>query len=337
MKKLFTTLLLFCFVSIATSQTLLIDTISGGIQFTQVSNGAVYTYSNSASLYAMIDNQDKLKTFNKLGGQILGSFLFSDVQVNGATYPSTTLLLNALQSLDAYNPSGNITVNCGGSGGGSTIYANNGDTIIGDTIGLGGTLIRNTLINLNGHELFIKNGNTTFINGFMDFGAGLNEFSGSVYMDSSFTSISGLADIGLGAPVPFNYSINGDLNAVVFYAPDFIQTTVEDATFTSEIEHSGESISMNATGLNFISENFEISASSEIQMRTPNVENSLSEVKQVLALQGINGEIEFQSLYELTTSWSTANRPATPQAGYIGFNTTISQMEYYDGTSWVQF
>lgn len=33
-------------------------------------------------------------------------------------------------------------------------------------------------------------------------------------------------------------------------------------------------------------------------------------------------------------SWTTATRPASPTAGQTGFNTTTSQMETYDGTSW---
>lgn len=32
--------------------------------------------------------------------------------------------------------------------------------------------------------------------------------------------------------------------------------------------------------------------------------------------------------------WTTATRPSTPLAGHYGFNTDISQAEYYDGTDW---
>ena len=31
---------------------------------------------------------------------------------------------------------------------------------------------------------------------------------------------------------------------------------------------------------------------------------------------------------------TTANRPGTPNAGDIRFNTTTNYMEYYDGTAW---
>jgi len=35
-------------------------------------------------------------------------------------------------------------------------------------------------------------------------------------------------------------------------------------------------------------------------------------------------------------SWTTAGRPSSPLAGWIGYNTTLNQVEYWNGTSWVQ-
>jgi len=37
------------------------------------------------------------------------------------------------------------------------------------------------------------------------------------------------------------------------------------------------------------------------------------------------------------SSWTTSTRPASPVAGQLGFNTTLGNMEYYDGTSWNSF
>jgi len=34
------------------------------------------------------------------------------------------------------------------------------------------------------------------------------------------------------------------------------------------------------------------------------------------------------------TSWTTATRPAAPQAGQVGLNTTIGALEMYTGTQW---
>lgn len=45
-----------------------------------------------------------------------------------------------------------------------------------------------------------------------------------------------------------------------------------------------------------------------------------------LELHGTNG-ITF-------TSWTTATRPAAPQAGQVGLNTTIGALEMYTGTQW---
>jgi hypothetical protein len=33
-------------------------------------------------------------------------------------------------------------------------------------------------------------------------------------------------------------------------------------------------------------------------------------------------------------NWTTANRPASPIQGQLGFNTTLGYLEVYNGTSW---
>ena len=37
------------------------------------------------------------------------------------------------------------------------------------------------------------------------------------------------------------------------------------------------------------------------------------------------------------TSWTTAGRPSSPFTGQMGFNTTLTAMEYYNGTTWQPF
>ena len=46
-----------------------------------------------------------------------------------------------------------------------------------------------------------------------------------------------------------------------------------------------------------------------------------------IILNGTTGTVE--------ASWTTATRPASPVAGQMGFNTSISAMETYNGTAWV--
>lgn len=36
------------------------------------------------------------------------------------------------------------------------------------------------------------------------------------------------------------------------------------------------------------------------------------------------------------SSWTTATRPSPATAGQIGFNTTLAQLEVYNGSTWVK-
>ena len=38
---------------------------------------------------------------------------------------------------------------------------------------------------------------------------------------------------------------------------------------------------------------------------------------------------------ESNKSWTTSDRPLNPDAGKVGYNTTSSKFEGYDGTNWV--
>jgi hypothetical protein len=46
-----------------------------------------------------------------------------------------------------------------------------------------------------------------------------------------------------------------------------------------------------------------------------------------IILSGANGETPAQ--------WTTSGRPATPNTGQYGYNTTLNALEYYNGSSWV--
>jgi hypothetical protein len=35
-------------------------------------------------------------------------------------------------------------------------------------------------------------------------------------------------------------------------------------------------------------------------------------------------------------SWTTANRPAAPTVGQMGFNTTLTKIDYWTGSAWQQ-
>ena len=47
----------------------------------------------------------------------------------------------------------------------------------------------------------------------------------------------------------------------------------------------------------------------------------------MIILDGTNGET--------FPSWTTATRPASPNAGQTGYNTTLSALESYNGTTWI--
>lgn len=47
-----------------------------------------------------------------------------------------------------------------------------------------------------------------------------------------------------------------------------------------------------------------------------------------ITLNGSNGET--------FPSWTTAGRPASPTAGQTGYNSTLGQLETWNGTYWIQ-
>jgi hypothetical protein len=54
----------------------------------------------------------------------------------------------------------------------------------------------------------------------------------------------------------------------------------------------------------------------------------------VVGVTALSGGSNFYSDFPLT--WITANRPATPGTGVMGYNTSLGQYEYWNGASWIQ-
>jgi len=48
----------------------------------------------------------------------------------------------------------------------------------------------------------------------------------------------------------------------------------------------------------------------------------------------VNGHTTLSDYIKLA-SWATGGRPGSPAAGMLGFNTTLTKIEYYNGTTWV--
>ena len=58
-----------------------------------------------------------------------------------------------------------------------------------------------------------------------------------------------------------------------------------------------------------------------------------------IGTNGLTNPLTSPSSGNITASWTTAGRPASPSDGQFGLNTTLSQMEWYSASSssWVSF
>lgn len=54
----------------------------------------------------------------------------------------------------------------------------------------------------------------------------------------------------------------------------------------------------------------------------------------IVGVSAASGGINFKQSNPL--SWTTANRPASPATGLLGYNTNLGQYEYWNGVAWVQ-
>ncbi len=116
MKKLLFIIFALGFTS-AFSQSLKIETITGGALFIKVSSSDTSFYSSNSQVFAYIDRSGKVSFSTKLGGQIGPAYLYSDISLDGATYATKPLFLAALDALDFFSPlagGGNLWTTSGG-------------------------------------------------------------------------------------------------------------------------------------------------------------------------------------------------------------------------------
>jgi hypothetical protein len=63
--------------------------------------------------------------------------------------------------------------------------------------------------------------------------------------------------------------------------------------------------------------------------------NLANTTNKLVGMSSLSGGTNIYTNYPLT--WTTAGRPITPQSGILGYNSTLSQYEYWNGAAWVQF
>lgn len=102
MKKVLIFICLALFTA-ANSQSLEINTIPGGVEIVRTSTNDTLQYSDGASLYAMIDNNNSLRIYQKLGGRVFSPYLFTDVEVNGVSFTNKKTMLNAINEISAFS------------------------------------------------------------------------------------------------------------------------------------------------------------------------------------------------------------------------------------------
>lgn len=101
MKKVLIFICLVLFTAV-NSQSLEINTISGGVEIVRTSTNDTLQYSDGASLYAMIDNNNSLRIYQKLGGRVFSPYLFTDVEVDGVAFTDKKTMLKAINEIPAF-------------------------------------------------------------------------------------------------------------------------------------------------------------------------------------------------------------------------------------------
>lgn len=102
MKKILVFICLALFTA-ANSQSLEINTISGGVEIVRTSTNDTLQYTDGASLYAMIDNNNSLRIYQKLGGRVFSPYLFTDVEVDGVAFTDKKTMLSAINQIPAFS------------------------------------------------------------------------------------------------------------------------------------------------------------------------------------------------------------------------------------------
>jgi hypothetical protein len=62
--------------------------------------------------------------------------------------------------------------------------------------------------------------------------------------------------------------------------------------------------------------------------------NYSNTTNEIVGVTSPSGGSNFKGPY--TANWTTATRPASPNLGTLGFNSTLGQYEFWDGTAWIQ-
>jgi len=71
----------------------------------------------------------------------------------------------------------------------------------------------------------------------------------------------------------------------------------------------------------------------KVKIKTPlQISTSITNGAILRVINASTGECEF-----IETQWTTATRPSSPTTEHDGFNSTLSQREYWNGSAWVQY
>ncbi|MCB9073972.1 MAG: hypothetical protein H6552_00345 [Chitinophagales bacterium] len=288
-----------------------INTVSGGVEF-KLPSGATYSYSDNTQIYVTIDNTNKAKFYNKVGGQVFGSYYFYDISIDGDSLTSKSDFLNAINQISAFTQ---LSIDCGGGeccADSLTVIGNilylfqNGDTLMAELPSGGGSslwgLQANTLIpidtttSLNFNQtLLVKDSTNLF--GFVVEYSGIRETIGD-----SAIYFNGLIDL---TPIGGEKTL---INAVIDSSFNFSGMTIQS---------SGETSIEGNNGIYITSENnIEINAVSSLSLNSGNTNIYIN----------TNG-IVFPSF-------------STEPAGEIGaiyFNTTTNLYRRYTSSGWETF
>ena len=200
-----------------------INTVSGGVEF-KLPSGATYSYSDNTQIYVTIDNTNKAKFYNKVGGQVFGSYYFYDISIDGDSLTSKSDFLNAINQISAFTQ---LSIDCGGGeccADSLTVIGNilylfqNGDTLMAELPSGGGSSlweIEDSILTLNPNTYKGINTNGLIINDSLDVGFA------KVPIDAGYFSTHGAEMLKLNAFGNFqNFGQpNKDMYWVGFIAP----------------------------------------------------------------------------------------------------------------------
>jgi hypothetical protein len=125
---------------------------------------------------------------------------------------------------------------------------------------------------------------------------------------------------GNGAYIELRSSTTGNDNRMVIDPFDiYFERSMPSGAIRLEVSDNGVEVTELRSGANLKGFAYNADYSADIITK----DRSIPDVGTVKVLR------------QQTNTWTTAGRPGTPTAGTIGFNTSTSKFEGYDGTSWV--